>query len=141
LYRREFGLCLHGDVDYFSESNSYTLDPLREHGPAALDPEGVEGIAQIRLCELEVETPGQLHEVNIRAADDLFQCDPPRPGEGPIPREGRLVRAAFRLKLCGCRRPRLVHVCPPNTLKLSRHCHPHAVHRWLSRRGFLAGNA
>jgi hypothetical protein len=137
LYRREFGLLLHDTEDYFSRSDTYTLEPLRTDGAAALDPQGIDGLADIKLRELEVASGNDLNEVNTREADNLFLCEAAPGSHGPIPLDGRLVRAAFDVKVTGCPRPRSFQIRPPNTLRLCRHCNPQAIHRWLARNGFI----
>lgn len=137
LYVGKFGLCLRGRADYFSEAGLYTLEPLRSEGPAALDCTGVEGIRQVILREVQIAWDDPCGTVVTRFADDLFGCALQDPGaSGPIPRHGRLIRAAFDFYFTDSRAPRLVQVRVPNRLKLGRHCDAWRVDRWLSRRGF-----
>jgi hypothetical protein len=136
LYRRQFGLCLRGREDYFSEYRTYTLEPLRTDGPAALDPDGLDGIIRITLREVEVALGNHLNEINTRAADDLFQCGGRDPLEGAIPESGSLERASFDFQFADSAMPRPVEIRLPNRLKLGRHCDAPLVHRWLWQRGF-----
>ena len=51
LYLEVIGDVLFGDENYFDPSERFTLDPLREVGPASLECDDIEGIAQVRLVE------------------------------------------------------------------------------------------
>ena len=137
LYVGQLGLCLRGRADYFRRRRTYTLEPLRDAGPGALDTQDIEGIRRITLRQIEIALDNSFHEVTTRAADDLFRCAAANcPGPEPIPRDGVITRAAFELWFADSAKPRLVQVRPPNTLKLSRHCDARCVSHWLSRRGF-----
>ena len=137
LYIREFGLHVCGDANYFSERRPYTLDPLRALGRDALDPDGLEGICNIRLCKLAVRLENPLNETITREADDLFSCAPVAPFQsGPIPLQGVLQRALFEIQFTGSLKSHPVEIRVPNTLKLSRRCDTEAVQNWLCTRGF-----
>jgi len=137
LYIREFGHHLYGDGNYFSERRPYTLDPLRHLGRDALDPGGLEGIHQIRLCKLAVRFENSVNETIVREADDLFSCPPISSFQsGPIPTHGLLERALFEIQFAGSMKSHPVEIRVPNTLKLSRRCDPEAVQNWLCARGF-----
>ncbi len=136
LYRRQFGLLLHGSETRFSEHDAYTLEPLRTEGRAALDAAGIEGLARITLREVAVARGNGRHEVNTIEADDVFLCGDGK-CDGMIPVAGTVVRAAFEFRFDGCPRAQVVQIRVPNTLKLSRHCHPGLVQRWLCRSHFL----
>lgn len=136
LYVQKFGLCLRGREDYFSRESTYTLEPLRADGPAALNPDGVEGIRKVILREVQIAWDDSCGTVVTRFADDLFGCAPVEGRLEAIPRHGRLVRASFDFHFEDRSRPRLVQVRVPNRLKLGRHCDASCVDRWLCRRGF-----
>jgi len=134
LYRRQFGVLLRGNADYFSERLTYTLEPLRVDGPEALDPHGVEGIDRITLREVEVISENGNDEYEIIGGRDLFAADAsPRTC---VPKAGRLSRACFDVLFAGCRRSRSVQIVPPNVLKLGRHCDGRGINRWMSRSRF-----
>jgi len=63
LYIEQFGLHLRGRPDYFSDRQTYTLEPLRTEGPEALDAAGIAGINRIVLHELEVDMGNGNQEV------------------------------------------------------------------------------
>lgn len=140
LYRKAFGLRLHGDGDYFSEGKAYTLEPLRVLGADALEAGGIEGVNRIVLKEYEVDYHSGHGEVMIRKADDIFAAAADRPFEQEaIPAGGKLVRATFDFHFVESRKPRVVQVRTPNTLKLGRHCDARLVYQWLSAQEFRAG--
>ena len=137
LYRREFGLRLFGDPDYFSKKKAYALDPLLADGSDALNVEGCGDLERAVLREYEVAFDNGFEEVVIRRARDIFGAAEARPVKGDaIPRGGRLVRASFDLYFAGKKKARKVQIRLPNTLKLGRHCDAQAVLWWLSKRGF-----
>lgn len=139
LYRREFGVRLFGNPDYFSKKKAYTLDPLRADGSGALDVDGCGDLERAVLREYEVAFDNGFEEVVIRKATDIFAAAEARPVKAdPVPKGGRLVRASFDLYFAGKKKPRKVQIRLPNTLKLGRHCDAHAVQAWLSKRGFRA---
>lgn len=135
LYQRTFGQRLFGNDKHFSERKAFTLEPLRVDGPAALDWDGAGDVARIVLREIEVAFGGGFNEVLIRKADDIFAAAEAKDWPA-IPKAGRLVRAAFDFWFAGAKKPRKVHVRPPNILKLGRYCDASTVQRWLSDKRF-----
>lgn len=130
LYLHQFGLHLRGSADYFSHRAPYTLEPLRAQGAGALDPDGLEGISDIKLRELEIVLNNNQRETITRQAQDIFQC------ARPIPDKVHLARAIFDIQFAGAGKPHPVEIRPPNILKLSRRCDPYVVQDWLIKRGF-----
>jgi hypothetical protein len=137
LYRKQFGQCLHGDLNHFSALQAYTLEPLRTDGIGSLSTDGIEGIRKIVLSELEVVWGGDYEEVMVRKAPDLFDAAKAR-NRNPIPLGGRLVRAVFEFTFQDATKSRRVQIRPPNVLKFGRHCDARLVDRWLSAREFRA---
>lgn len=136
LYRKAFGRRMFDDETYFSERKSYTLEPLREAGEDALKTEGVNGLSQIVLREIEVAFHNAYDEVIIRKASDLFAAAAASSHKRSAIPSGRLVRAAFDIYFGDSAKPRKVQLRPPNILKLGRHCDASVVQRWLSLREF-----
>ncbi len=137
LYVQVFGLHLRGRMDYFRRQHTYTLEPLRTDGPAALNPAGVQGLEKITLRELEIAwDDNRFDQKVIYQASDLFELAASSPAQEVIPGEGRLVRAAFDLHFTGCPKPRPVQIRVPNLLKLGRHCDASRVQSWLALRRF-----
>jgi len=134
LYVRAFGQCLRGSRDYYCARDTYTLQPLRTAGPDALQADDVPGLDKVVLRQFQLGLDNDQHVITF-AGDDLFRC-PARSAEEPIPPEGRLRCATFDLHFTGCRRPRPLHIRPPNVLKLGRHCDAHLAHLWMERRAF-----
>ncbi len=142
LYIAQFGLHLRGNLDYFSHRAPYTLEPLRIQGAGALDPDGLEGIADIKLRELEILLNNNQRETITRQAEDIFQCAPFDPRQAsPIPEDVHLARAIFDVQFAGAGKAHPVEIRLPNILKLSRRCDPRAVQDWLIKRGFRRKSA
>jgi len=85
LYRQEFGRLLHGDPEYFSERETYTLEPLRTGGRDILSAHGLQGIFRITLHQLEVVDGADPDLVTTYQASDLFA--PRETDEEPFPRK------------------------------------------------------
>lgn len=134
LYVRTFGLCLRGSADYFCARDTYTLEPLRAAGAEALQADDIPGLEKVVLREIQVALDHGQQLVTL-SGHDLFEC-PAREAEEPIPPHGRLQAAAFDLHFSGCRRPRPLHIRPPNVLRLGRHCDAGLAHLWMRRREF-----
>jgi hypothetical protein len=110
---------------------------LRTQGASALDPDGLDGISDITLRELEILLNNNQRETITRQAEDIFKCASLDPRHAtPIPESGHLARAIFDLQFIGARKPHPVEIRLPNILKVSRRCDPHAVQDWLIKRGF-----
>lgn len=138
LYRAKFGFYLFGREDYFSEFKTYTLEPLRL-GKDSLSPDGVEGIREIILREVEMGWDGGFSDALVRKSDDVFGSAAAyeRPFN-PIHEKAKLRRAVFDVYFGDSEKPRKVQIKPPNILKLGRHCDARLVHRWLSKQKFRA---
>lgn len=134
LYVETFGAQLRGRADWFSRRHTYTLEPLRREGSDSLDTQGLEGLAQITLRELEVTSDAAPHEVLTRECEDVFGWT--ASASELMPAGWRVTRAGFDLFFAGQARPRPVQIRPPNLLKLGRHCDLRAVDRWLWQKGF-----
>ena len=140
LYFQQFGRHLRGRADYFSERNTYTLEPLRTHGLDALDAREIAGIRKIRLRELEVTSDNGRQEIITRADQGLFEFAASIPdGPEPIPRHGRLARAIFEVQFTGSVRCHPVEIRLPNVLKVGRRCDGGLVRDWLAASGFWMG--
>jgi hypothetical protein len=137
LYIQQFGLHLRGGLDYFSHRTPYTLEPLRAQGASALDADGLDGISNITLRELEILLNNNQRETITRQAEDIFRCAPLDPRHAsPIPEDVHLARAIFDIQFAGASKAHPVEIRPPNILKVSRRSDPHAVQDWLLKRGF-----
>ena len=79
--------------------------------------------------------PGEFNNTMVRKSLDIFSSG----AEGAAPaisESGLLGRAVFDFYFGDSKKPRKVHVRPPNILKLGRHCDAIVVQRWLTARGF-----
>jgi hypothetical protein len=144
LYRKEFGLRLRSDPEYFSERKNFVLDPLRKDVGKALDPDGVAEIKSIKLQELELTFDGEFGDRIIRKSDDMVASAAERSKEGKeikaVPDKGRMVRAVFEMEFTTCTKPRRVTLRPPDILNVGRTGDVKAVHDWLTLREFRAVN-
>lgn len=137
FYRKALGLRLFGDDNHFSERRAYTLDPLRDDGPDALNARGVGNIERIQLVETEIHFGGEFENVEIRKSKDIFAAAKAE-GREPFPPRGKLVRAGFDVSFKGVAKPRKVQLRPPNVLKLGRYCDAVAIQEWLTACDFRA---
>ena len=135
MLRRVFGQRLFGDPEYFSVRKAFTLKPLRDEGPDALEVAPGGGIDKVVLTELEVRT-NDVHDAVIHwKAKDLFAFAEAT-GQRIIPAGGQLVSAGFQVQFTGQSKPRMVYLRAGNKLRLTRQCDAAAVHRWLMSKGF-----
>jgi hypothetical protein len=129
LYRQVLGRRLFGDAEHFSDHNVYTLAPLRLDGSRSLESHDVPGITRVRLAEIEFETA--FHGSVVEKLNETSRYHWPA-----ISGSAALMRAIFEVFFSGEPRPRKIEICPPNQLRLPRHCHSHLVQDWLGKRGF-----
>ena len=117
--------------------NRLTLEPLRTDGLDALDSEGIEGISQITLVEIEVAWENEFQEVIVRKAADIFGCAAAEGGlYDPIPKSGCLVQAVFLIQFAESAERQMVQLRPPGTLEIGPYPNAGLVERWLLTRGF-----
>ena len=135
MLRRVFGRRLFNDAEYFSVRKAFTLKPLRDDGPDALEAPPGGGIDRVVLTELGVRTNEEHDAIVYWRASDLFAFGEAT-GQQIIPPGGQLVSAGFQVHFTGQARPRKVYVRAGNKLRLARHCDAAAVHRWLVSKGF-----
>jgi hypothetical protein len=135
MLRRVFGQRLFGNPDYFSVRKAFTLRPLRDDGPDALEVGPGGGIDRIVLTELEVRTNDEHDAVVDWKANDLFAFAEAT-GQRIIPPGGQLVRASFEVQFTGREKARTVVLRAGNRLRVARHSDVAAVHRWLASKGF-----
>jgi hypothetical protein len=116
LYRQAFGARLRGDLDYFSERQAGTLEPLRTDGVDALDVTDIPGIARIVLREIEAARPGKWGDATVCKSADIFASAAAR-NTAAIPPDGQLVRAVLDLYFEGSPKSCKVQLRPPNMLQ------------------------
>jgi hypothetical protein len=136
LYRDLVGEHLFGDPDAFAGAAKYTLDPLRDLGADALDPDPAAGVRSVRLAEVQLRHPGHPPLTEVLRSTDLFAVWAAR-GAG-FPAAGVLAEATFEVGFGDARRPRRVAVRPPNVARYARDADSEPFEGWLARRGFVA---
>jgi hypothetical protein len=135
-YRLEFGQCLFDDMQFFSHLPKYTLQPLRNRGPASLECGAIRGMNYIQLKEVQLLWDGPHGEVQThRATVDLFEAM--RYRRADMPEGATLVQATFAVRFADSREPRLVTIKPPNTALYGREEDAHLVDQWLTQQGFV----
>lgn len=139
LYLKTFGAIFFASENYFDLSERYTLDPLRELGPAAMAHEDIEGLAGVRFVEFARRWAGKVPETEIRKSDNLFKGF----GENWTKRleGGFLTRATFKFAFDGSKRERSVTIRPANIAQYERESDEEVIEAWLKARGFWAISA
>ena len=66
LYRRVFGLFLFGNEQHFPGVGKYSLDPLKNHGEAAIVCSDIDGMEWVKLKEIHYYWGGSEKEIEIR---------------------------------------------------------------------------
>ena len=137
MYRVTFGKWLHGGLDHFCQRQAYTLEPLRTEGVAALSARAVPGIVSICLREMELGWRHEASRVRIDKGECVLRTARVH-GLDPVPEGTHLRRAVLAFRFGGGVKDQRVEIRPPNTLRMSRQCDAHLVHRWLAEQGFRA---
>lgn len=135
VYRRQFGLHLFGDEEFFPGEGKYTLQPLMRDGEASVVCTDVEGMEWAKLKEVHYYWGGPMHEVEIRKADDMFAALAIH--RRVIPPNARVVRATFQVKFTDSRSPRIVTIQPSNIAQYTRDDDSVIIEGWLQKRGFI----
>ncbi len=135
LYRTQFGKQVFGSEEFFPGTEKYTLEPLREFGPAALNCVDIDGIDWIKLKEVQFFYPGTPWEIVIRKSEDVFAALEARGRD--FPEGGRIIRASFQVKFSDCKTPRTVVIRPSNIAQFTRDDDAIYVEAWLEARGFI----
>lgn len=113
----------------------YTLDPIRDNGPACLSCAHIDGLEEVRLTLLRMEPPG-------------YDCTPFTIGPGNVfealsliggvlDSSAELTRAVLRFRLRGQRRERAVTITPPITAKYERDDAAEPIEQFIEQAGFL----
>lgn len=135
LYRKQFGLHLFGNEDFFPGTGKYTLDPLRKDGPESLACTDIEGMEWVRLIEVQFFWGGAENEIETRKADDVFAALESR-GRS-MPAKVRITRARFQVKFTDSNSPRTVVIRPSNIAQYTRDHDSTVLEEWLLKRGFI----
>jgi hypothetical protein len=137
-YCKYFGKHLFGSESMFDIENTgakYSLDMLRIEGSDSLLCTDVDGIDEIKLCELQFRHDANIYHIEIHKADDVFESI--KSQSRCIPASASLVRASFKITFTNSVRPRTVSVRPPNVAIFDRESDNEIVNTWLEKRGFI----
>jgi hypothetical protein len=137
LYRGSIGAYAFGDPSYFPPGEWLTLDPLVHDGPACCNCGDVDGLENVKLIEVQRHWFNQLHEIDLKKADDVFAALGDR--WRTFMRGGSLTTAAFRVWFTGVEKPCPVTLRPKNIAKYDQHADSTPIEEWLIKRGFVRG--
>jgi hypothetical protein len=135
LYRAIFGFVLAQDEAHFQIWPTFSAEPLKERGSAALDTRGIEGLRRATITRLSFRGRDQAEGELEFASDDLT----PALDAGPVRallQERPIGSWTLRLFTAQNPDPRDVHVLPPNQLRVDRGVPFDLLHEFLSARGF-----
>lgn len=135
LYRKQFGLHLFGNEDFFPDTGKYTLDSLRVDGAVSLVCTDIEGMEWVKLTEVQFFWGGAENERETRKADDVFAALAAR-GRS-MPAKARIIRASFQVKFVDSDTPRTVTIRPSNIAQYTRDHDSTVIEEWLDKRGFI----
>jgi hypothetical protein len=137
LYRSCIGAYAFGDRSYFPQGEWLTLDPLFRDGPACCNCGDVDGLEKVQLVEVQRHWFNQLHEIDLKKADDVFAALGDR--WRPFMHGGRLTKAILKLWLTGEEKPCPITLRPKNIVSYDRHTDSAPIEQWLLKRGFVKG--
>lgn len=134
LYLSSVGAILFDDEAHFVPASRFTLAPLLENGPAALENDTVPEIIRVRLIEIERFWGGKAKEKEVRKATDLFLAW----GEDWKSRlvRGSIDRVMLKIKFDGDGKERTVALLPPGLARYDRDADSDLIDRWLKDQGF-----
>ena len=132
LYRSYIGAYAFGDPNYFPPGEWLILDPLFRDGPACCNCEDVDGLEKVKLVEVQRHWFNQLHEIDLKKADDVFAAFADR--WRPFMRAGRLTKAIFKL---GWRARKSMPPSGRNIASYDQHTDSAPIEQWLIKRGFV----
>jgi hypothetical protein len=135
LYRVCIGAYAFGDPNHFPPGEWLVLDPLVRDGPACCNCGDIDGVEEIKLVEVQRHWFNQLHEIDLKKADDLFAALGDR--WHPFMRGGRLSKAVFKVWFEGGAKSHSVTLRPENIAKYDQHADSEAIEQWLVKRGFV----
>ncbi len=134
LYLETISAVLFDDETHFDPADRYNLQPLLDHGPAALVCEDIPGLSRVRLVEFGRFWDGTCPEYETRRSDDLFETY----GDDWTVRLrlGRLTYAKFKVAFEGEKKERMVTIRPVNVARYERDADAILLEAWLKARGF-----
>lgn len=134
LYLETIGEVLFGSDEYFDRSERFTLNPLLDYGPKALECSDIDGLATVRLVEIGRFFGGSQRVSDSLKADDFFKAFE----ESWLEQldRGALMYAIFKVKLDGAKRERSVTIRPANIARYERDSDTDVIEAWMKARGF-----
>jgi hypothetical protein len=134
-YRALFSRHLFGDEDRFVFAEKYTLEPLKNDGPACLTCRDIEGMESVRLREIEYAWDGAFDHFETHRAEDVFKALTLL--NRGVEKEAHVRRAVFKIKLEGEKKPRTVTIKAGNKSGYNRGEEAMIIEDWLRARGFV----
>lgn len=138
-YVAAFGKHLFGDANRFSFKAKYTLAPLQLRGRESLTCRNIEGLESIRLREIHWAWDGAFKHVETHRASDLFMAFAVR--QVAIPKEPKIIKAVFEVKLTGLEKPRSATIKPPAAASFGRGEEAALIEQWLREQKFVVVGA
>ena len=130
LYSRQFARSFHAEGSALLRSNSFTLEPIRQHGLAALDHQTNE-VRHVRLMELQVVVGGATVQITGRNLDDAMQIL-----HNPLVQFGELKSARLAFTLANSENALHVSIHRGRGSVRGDIDHP-AIENWLEETAFL----
>lgn len=130
LYSRQFARSFHAEGSALLRSNSFTLEPIRQHGLAALDHQTHE-VRNVRLMELQVMIGGATVQISGRDLGDAMQIL-----QNPLFEFGEIKSARLAFTLANRRNALPVTIHRGRGSVRGDIDHP-AIENWLEETGFL----
>ena len=122
----------------FRQAEWLVLDPLVRDGPACCHCADVVGLDKVKLIEVQHHWFNQLHEIDIKKADDVFAALGDR--WRPFMRGGRLTKAVFKVWFEDVEKPCSVTLRPKNIAKYDLPTDSAPIEQWLTKAGFRERN-
>ncbi|HAJ89880.1 MAG TPA: hypothetical protein DCM27_02535 [Rhodospirillaceae bacterium] len=135
MYLSAFGQVFFNDAEYFPNEDKFTLQPLLDDGVNSLSCLDIDGLAEVRLTEVQLLFRGPYNDRTILRSKDIFKSLQSRSRN--FPDYGNLVAASFQVKFDGSPKPRTIKIKTPNIASFDRKEDAHVVEQWMKARGFI----
>ncbi|NBX72886.1 MAG: hypothetical protein EBQ89_01160 [Alphaproteobacteria bacterium] len=135
MYLSAFGQVFFNDTEYFPNEDKFTLQPLLDDGVNSLSCLDIDGLAEVRLTEVQLLFRGPYNDRTILRSKDIFKSLEGR--KRNFPDYGTLVAASFQVKFDSSSKPRTVKIKTPNIASFDRKEDAHIIEQWMKARGFI----
>jgi hypothetical protein len=135
MYLSAFGQIFFNDAEYFPNEDKFTLQPLLDDGVNSLSCLDIDGLAEVRLTEVQLLFRGPYNDRTILCSKDIFKSLQSRSRN--FPDYGNLVAASFQVKFDSSSKPRTVKIKTPNIASFDRKEDAHIIEQWMKARGFI----